>query len=391
MRTLGKWLGRLLLLIVVAVAAFLTFAPGIVESGRNGVLGPGPQPVSSEARALHDSLVIGDWHADTTLWKRDLTERGSRGQVDLPRLIEGNVAIQVFTSVTKSPAGQNYEENSADTFDNITLLAIGQMWPPRTWNSLLERAIYQAGKLHAAEARAPDQLKIIKTEADLDAVLAARASGRKIVGGILGIEGAHPLEGRLENLDALVAAGHRLIALQHFFDNAIGGSLHGQSGAGLTDLGRQLVERVEAEGLILDLAHSHPQVVRDVLAMNPGPIVVSHTGVRAHCDVQRNLADDLALGVAATGGVIGIGYWDEVNCDAITPPDIARHIARAVTLVGEDHVSLGSDFDGSVATWFDTSQLSELTAALMDAGLTEAQIRKVMGENMIRVLRARLN
>ncbi|WP_050930226.1 dipeptidase [Aestuariivita boseongensis] len=391
MRAFGKWLGRLLLLAVVGLAGFFIFAPAIVEQGRNAVLGPGPQAVPDAAQALHDSLIIGDWHADTTLWNRDLTERGSRGQVDLPRLVEGNVALQVFTSVTKSPAGQNYEENEAEAFDNITLLAFGQLWPPRTWTSLLERAIYQAERLHAAEAAAPEMLKIIKTRADLEAVLEARASGSRVVGGILGIEGAHPLEGKLENLDALVAAGHRLIALQHFFDNEVGGSLHGQSGQGLTDLGRALVERVEAEGLILDLAHSHPQVVRDVLAMNPGPLVVSHGGLSSFCETPRNFSDDLMQAIAATGGVLGVGYWDEVNCGAITPPDIARHIAMAVEVLGEDHVSLGSDFDGSVATWFDTSQLNELTAALMAQGLSEGQIRKVMGENMVRVLRERLN
>ncbi|MCE8009807.1 dipeptidase [Aestuariivita sp.] len=390
MRVFGKWLGRLLALIAVLVAAFLIFAPGYVERERNAVLGPGPQPVPEAAQALHDTLIIGDWHADTTLWNRDLTRRATRGQVDLPRLIDGNVAVQVFTSVTKSPAGQNYEENSEDALDNITLLAIGQLWPPRTWTSLLERALYQAEKLHEAERKAPDMLRVIRSEADLDAVLAARAAGQPLVGGILGIEGAHALEGRIENLDPLMQAGHRLIALHHFFDNALGGSLHGQSGAGLTDFGRMVVQEVERRNLILDVSHSSPQVVRDVLAMQTSPIVVSHTGIHSHCPVTRNLTDDLMQGVAATGGVIGIGYWAEVACGDITPAGIARMIAVAIEVVGEDHVSLGSDFDGSVATYFDTSQLAELTAALIDAGLTEAQIRKVMGENMIRVLRARL-
>lgn len=390
MRVFGKWLGRLLALIAVLVAAFLIFAPGYVERERNAVLGPGPQPVPEAAQALHDTLIIGDWHADTTLWNRDLTRRATRGQVDLPRLIDGNVAVQVFTSVTKSPAGQNYEENSEDALDNITLLAIGQLWPPRTWTSLLERALYQAEKLHEAERKAPDMLRVIRSEADLDAVLAARAAGQPLVGGILGIEGAHALEGRIVNLDPLMQAGHRLIALHHFFDNALGGSLHGQSGAGLTDFGRMVVQEVERRNLILDVSHSSPQVVRDVLAMQTGPIVVSHTGIHSHCPVTRNLTDDLMQGVAATGGVIGIGYWAEVACGDITPVGIARMIAVAIEVVGEDHVSLGSDFDGSVATYFDTSQLAELTAALNDAGLAEVQIRKVMGENMIRVLRARL-
>lgn len=390
MRTFGKWLGRLLILVALSVAAFLYFAPAYVERERNNVVAHDPYPVSDAAQALHDSLIVGDWHADPLLWNRNLAKRASFGQVDIPRLIEGGVAIQVFTAVTKSPAGQNYDSNSADAFDNITPLAVGQLWPTRTWSSLLERAIYQAEKLHKVERSIPDQLKIIRNLADLDAVLAARAGGNKIVGGLLGIEGAHPLEGDLANLDRLVKAGHRLIGLQHFFDNELGGSLHGVGNHGLTEFGRTVVAAVAARPLILDVAHSSPQVVRDVLDMTDIPVVLSHTGVHAHCPVKRNLEDDLMQGIAASGGVIGIGYWGEVACNDITPGGIAKMIRKGIEVVGEDHVSLGSDFDGSVETAFDTSELPALTHALIDAGLTEVQIRKVMGENMMRVLRARL-
>ena len=390
MRVLGKWLVGLLVVLIVAVGAFFVYAPGYVERERNAVAPHAPYPVSEAARALHDSLIVGDWHADSLLWNRDLTQRGSYGQVDLPRLIEGNVALQVFTAVTKSPAGQNYDSNSAETMDNITLLAVGQLWPIRTWSSLLARAIYQAQKLQRFEDEAPDMLKIVHSLADLEGVLADRAAGSKRLAGILGIEGAHPLEGKLENLDLLEAAGYRLIALQHFFDNELGGSLHGQGDTGLTDFGRQVVAEVEKRGMILDVAHSSPQVARDVLAITEMPIVVSHTGIHSFCPAKRNFPDDLMQAIAATGGVIGIGYWDEVTCGDITPANIARMIRAAVDLVGEDHVSLGSDFDGSVETAFDTSELAALTSALLDQGLTEAQVRKVMGENMLRVLRARL-
>jgi microsomal dipeptidase-like Zn-dependent dipeptidase len=94
--------------------------------------------------------------------------------------------------------------------------------------------------------------------------------------------------------------------------------------------------------------------------------------------------------IAAGGGVIGMGYWAEVACDKITPDGIAAMIKAGIAVVGEDHIALGSDFDGSVATAFDTSELPALTDALLRAGLTPEQIRKVMGANMLRVLRARL-
>jgi hypothetical protein len=144
MRFIRTGLRLLLALIVLGAIAFFVFAPGILERGRNPVVPHDPWPVSAEAAALHETLVVADWHADSLLWKRDLLKRGSRGQVDLPRLEAGNVALQVFTAVTKSPAGLNYDENAADTLDNITLLAIGQLWPVRTWQSLFQRALYQA-------------------------------------------------------------------------------------------------------------------------------------------------------------------------------------------------------------------------------------------------------
>lgn len=391
MRTLRKLILIIAGLLVLAVIGFFSFAPAYVEKARNAVTPHAPYPVSDAAQALHDRLIIGDLHADPLLWDRDLSKRGTYGQVDVPRLIEGNVALQVFTAVTKSPAGQNYDNNSAKAFDNVTALAIGQLWPPRTWNSLLERALYQAQKLDAVAAALPDQFRIIRSRADLETLLADRAAGQKVVGGILGIEGAHPLEGDLANLDKVVAAGHRVIALQHFFDNALGGSLHGQGDQGLTDFGRAVVREVAKRGLVLDIAHSSPAVARDVLDITDIPLIVSHTGVQAHCDVKRNYPDDLMKAIAATGGIIGMGYWDEVACGDITPAGIARMTRKAVDLLGEDHVALGSDFDGSVKTAFDTSELAALTHALLAEGLSEDQIAKIMGGNMIRVLRARLN
>ena len=391
MRTFGKWLGRFLMVIIVIAVAFFTFAPGYLERQRNPVTAHEPYVVSDDAQALHDRLIVGDWHADPLLWNRDLSKRANFGQVDIPRLIEGGVALQVFTAVTKSPAGQNYEANSADSTDNITLLAMGQLWPPRTWGSLAERALFQAEKLHKVEAAMPDQFRIIRSKADLEALLDARASGQKVVGGILGIEGAHALDKDLANLDRLIEAGHRLVGLHHFFDNALGGSLHGLSKGGLTDFGREVVQAIVDKGLVLDLAHSSPQVARDVLEMTDIPLVVSHTGIHKHCPVTRNFEDDLMQAIAGTGGVIGIGYWPEVACGNIEPAGIAEMIVTGIEVVGEDHISLGSDFDGSVQTAFDTSELAALTQALMDKGLSAEQISKVMGGNMVRVLKARLN
>ncbi|PIB24415.1 peptidase M19 [Amylibacter kogurei] len=376
-------------LAILGIAAFLIFAPAIVEKGQNTMLTHDPYPVSADAAALHETLTIGDWHADSLLWKRNLLKRADRGHVDIPRLQEGNVAIQMFTVVTKSPKNQNYEHNSADAGDNITLLAMGQMWPVRTWNSLFERAVYQAQKLHKFAEKSPQDLHIIRNQRDLEFVLEQRAAGKSIVGGLLGIEGSHPLEGDIENLDRLIDAGYRMFGLQHFFDNELGGSLHGVGNHGLTDLGRAVVRRLNDENLILDLAHSSPKVAKDVLEIVDTPIVVSHTGIYNHCPAKRNYPNYLMKEIAQKGGVIAIGYWADVTCDA-TPKGVAATINAAIKLLGEDHVSLGSDYDGSVRVGYDTSELAALTHELIALGLTEVQIRKVMGENMIRVLRDRL-
>ncbi|AQR75040.1 dipeptidase [Sphingomonas sp. LM7] len=381
-----KWLWALAAVLLLAGIGFFGIAPPIVEAGMNKVV-PGPLPtITAQTRALHASLQIADMHGDTLLWRRSLLDRAERGQVDLPRLIEGNVALQIFSSVTKTPKGQNYDSNGADT-DALTLLTVAQLQPPRTWTSLLERSLWHARKLDRAAAGSDGKLRVIHTPAELDALLADRAAGRKIVGGMLSVEGLQDIEGKLANLDTLHSAGFRMAGLAHFFDNDVAGSMHGVNKGGLTPLGRQVVARMEKLGMIVDIAHSSHQTVAEVLAMARRPVVSSHGGVQATCKVNRNLTDAEIRGVAKTGGVIGIGYWDAALCST-APEAIARAIAHVRDLVGIDHVGLGSDFDGAVTTSFDTAQLAAVTQALVDRGFTPGDIRKVMGGNVLRVLRA---
>jgi microsomal dipeptidase-like Zn-dependent dipeptidase len=375
--------------LVVATAGLLAWLPGAIERSIGHVEPHAPYEIGEAAAALHERLVVADLHADSLLWKRDLLEWSDRGQVDLPRLARGNVAVQVFTAVTKSPSGQNYEQNAADT-DTITWLTLAQLWPPATWHSLLARALHQGEKLHALARRAPEAVRVVRDRADLEAVLAARADGAETVAGVLGIEGAHALEGRLENLDRLHEAGFRVVGLQHFFDNELGGSLHGESSAGLSDFGRQVVGRANALGMVVDLAHSSPAVVDDVLAATRRPVIVSHTGVQGACPSARNLADDQMRRVAEAGGVVGIGYWEGAVCD-VSPAGVVRSVRYAIDLLGEEHVALGSDYDGSVVTTFDTSELAVLTHTMLEARFSEREIAAVMGENVVRVLRATLS
>jgi microsomal dipeptidase-like Zn-dependent dipeptidase len=354
-----------------------------VERHFNGVHAP-PRAVSERARALHARLLIVDLHADSLLWGRDLLERGDRGHLDVPRMAEGNLAVQGFTVVTRTPRGANIDRND-DTTDNVTLLALVQRWPPRTWGSLRERALYQAERLRGAAQRSGGALTLIRTSGDLDAFLERRAGRRDLAAGFLGLEGAQSLGGDPGGLDELYAAGYRMIAPVHFFDTAFAGSAHGVGKGGLTPAGRALVAGLEQRSMLLDLAHASEKTLDDALAVARRPVVVSHTGVKGTCDNPRNLSDAHLRGIARTGGVIGIGFWDTAVCGS-GPDAIARAVRHAVAVAGIDHVGLGSDFDGAVSTPFDAAGLASLTEALIAEGFGDTDIARIMGKNAIRVL-----
>ncbi len=353
---------------------------------RNGVVVLPPYEASARAQELHERLVVVDLHADSLLWRRDLLRRATSGHVDLPRLQEANVALQVFDSVTQVPVGLNFERNEPRR-DLITLLAIAQGWPPRTWTSRLERARYAAERLNGFAERSGGDLRMIRTAADLDELLALRRAGRRTVGALLGIEGAQALDGRVENLDVLFDAGFRIIGLQHFFDNEAGGSAHGTAQGGLTSFGRELVGRIQAGGMLVDVAHSSPAVVDDVLEIATAPLVVSHTGLRGTCDNERNLSDEHARRIAATGGVIGIAMFEHA-VGGTSVDDTARAMRYGADLVGVEHIGLGTDFDGAISAPVDVTGLSLLTESLLRHDFAESEIAAIMGGNAVRLLRS---
>lgn len=372
----------LLSIIIFMVVAWI-FLPGVIERRFNRISHNRASPISEPALALHRKLTIADLHADCLLWGRNLLHRSSTGQVDLPRLEEGNVSIQAFTVVTTSPRSQNIYRNSGSS-DMVRYLAMLEGWPPRTWNSPKQRALYQAERLQKFAAQSQGALIIIRSRADLQRFLTTRRSNHAVAG-FLGAEGAQPLEGDLKNLDDLYAAGFRMMAPTHFTDTAIGSSASGVSKGGLTELGRQWVRAMESHHMMIDLAHASPATVRNVTAMATRPLLVSHTGVKGTCNNPRNLSDDELRVVARTGGIIGIGYWQTATCGTDAAA-VARAIKYATGIVGVDHVALGSDFDGGAAMPFDTSKLALVTDALLKQGFSEEEIRKIMGENVVRIL-----
>jgi microsomal dipeptidase-like Zn-dependent dipeptidase len=376
---------RLLFVLVLLLAIFFGVLPGLVDRLLNRVTGPAPAAPSERAQALFGTLRVVDLHADPLLWQRDLAVRSDHGQVDLPRLIEGNVALQVFGIVTQSPVGQNFERNESDAPDTITLIAIAQRWPFATWTSRLARAEHQAAELDALAAGSGGKLAVIRDAAGLRAFLAERGRDPARVAGLLGIEGAQALDGTLSGVDRLFAAGVRMAGLAHFFDNPVAGSSAGAAKEGLTPLGREVVVRMQQLGIAIDLAHVSPASVADALALATKPVVVSHTGVQATCPGPRNLSDEQIRGIAKTGGVIGIAYFEGAVCGTDVP-HIVRAMRHVKDLAGAEHVALGSDFDGAVATAFDTTALAAIVDGLLADGWSEDEIRLAMGENALRVL-----
>jgi membrane dipeptidase len=288
--------------------------------------------------------------------------------------------------VTQSPKHLNIERNSSDT-DELTLAYVIRLKRPSTWFSRTARALDQARELEDAARRSRGHLVVVKSRTDLESFLMRRRGEPHLVAGLLGIEGAHALDGKLENLEALDRAGFRMIGLAHFFDNDFAGSAHGVRKYGLTEKGRALVAEMERRRILVDLAHASAATIDDVTAMATRPVVVSHTGVRGTCDNQRNLTDDQLKKIAATGGVIGIGYWDTATCgkDARAA---ARAIRHAVSVVGVDHVALGSDFDGAMmpAALGDAAGLPRLLDALRAGGYGEADVAALAHGNWLRVL-----
>ncbi|HTV24022.1 MAG TPA: membrane dipeptidase, partial [Polyangiaceae bacterium] len=215
--------GRLLLASLLLFVAFFFFgAAPLLDTIANGSTGQTPPPVSARAQALHQSLWIADLHADSLMWNRAPEERHSRGRVDVPRLLDGGVALQAFTIVSKVPWGMNVSSNTGSS-DMLTLLFFAEGWPPRTWTSLLERALYQCERLHDSAQRSDGTFRVIHSRSELARYEQDRRAQPRLSAGFLGVEGAQVLEGKLENVQRLFDAGVRMMAPSHFFDTEVGG------------------------------------------------------------------------------------------------------------------------------------------------------------------------
>lgn len=326
-----------------------------------------------DIQALHARCPIADGHADSLMWNRDLNQQSEKGHVDFPRLKEAGVKIQCFTVVTR---GWPW----VDLFGSF---AWRNGWPKEARAGEWNRCQFQVQRMHALCGESHGAAAVATSRQSLDENL---AGGR--LSAVLGVEGAHALEGRVERVAELHAQGVRFMGLTHLGNNELGGSSFPLMGnRGLTALGQQVLDAMGQCGMLVDTAHASMKTLEDVLAHSSARPFCSHGGVNGAKQNWRNLPDWALKQIADKGGVVGI-IFATVYVGGNTWDHVARHIEHAMDVMGEEGVALGSDFDGMVPLpkgMRDVRDLHQLTEALARRGQPEARIEKILGGNMKRL------
>ena len=370
-------------------------ASGNAEKSKNP-FPPYAHDITAKALQLHNGLFVADLHADTLLWRENILRKHEYGHADIPRLIEGNVALQVFSVFTKIPLPylRLFSSPWLSTFysgyapDVATLLAIAQLGENEKRGSLKERALFYAKKLRTAAKQSDRKLTLIESKDALKTYLADRTPGSKKTAGILSLEGAHALEGDPKNVDDVFKAGFRMMSLTHFFDNEFAGSSTGAEYVGLQSDGEKVIQKMGQLKMILDLSHASHQTIDDILKLydeKPFPLpglVVSHIGTEGTCRRGgRNLTDRHIERIVQHGGLIGIGLYSSAMCGESVENSIDA-LQRVISITNRvDRVALGSDFDGAVKAHFDARGMPLVTQALQLRGMAKKDIAAIMGEN----------
>lgn len=317
--------------------------------------------------SLHFDALVIDGHCDSIGDQlergRWLGDRSSEGHVDLPRLREGGIDLQFFACYVPTP----YQRHGATT-----------------------HALERLDQLHLLAEQLPDQFVLARTTDD---ILRAKAEGK--VAGIAGLEGAEALDASLGVLRHFHRLGLRNLGLAWNHRNAAcDGVAESRTNGGLTEFGVKVVEECNRLGILLDVSHLSPAGLTDVLAVSGQPIIASHSNARALCDHPRNLTDAQMEAIAANGGVIGVTFVDSflnrADPQAASLDDVVAHIEYMLGVVGPEHVALGSDFDG----WTMAREIKDaacyplITQQLVERGHDPRVIRKILGENLLRVIRS---
>lgn len=369
-----------------------------------------PIVLTERAKKLHQQCIVIDGHNDlpwamrekaaSSFKQADISLPQPKFHTDIPRLKKGNVGAQFWSAYV--PSETRLERRSAHyTLEQIDLI-------------------------HRMIKRYPDTFEMAATADDIERI---RKSGK--IASMIGVEGGHAIENSLSLLRVFYGLGVRYMTLTHsdsldWADSATDVAKN----KGLSPFGEEVVKTMNQLGMLVDISHVSPDTMDDVLRVSQAPIIASHSSARAIADHVRNIPDDILLKVKKNGGVVMVNYFSgfvvpesakqmtamfqvrrelkqkfpnesdfnreynrwksEHKMKAGTIHDVIDHIDHIVKVAGVSHVGIGSDYDGvsTLPTQLeDVSTYPLITQALMDRGYTDMQIKKIMGENLMRALR----
>lgn len=366
--------------------------------------------ISEKAKELHSSSIVIDTHDDTTQRllnpNFDLGVRHTDGNIDIPRMREGGLTA-IFLSIWIP----------------------GKIMGP----DAVQKALDQIDAVRETVRKHPNDLLLATTADDIRA-----AKKQNKIAALMGVEGGHMMGNDLAVLRTFGALGVRYVTLTHMENNEwADSSTDKPTHNGLTDFGKDVVREMNRLGIIVDISHVSDKTFYDVLATSKAPVFASHSSCRVLCNAARNMTDDMIRDLAKKGGVIQINYHvgflsqefrdyeaahpdaekeineevkkrcgDNESCKYVAGDQVVRdfmeagklpkvdwtlvvdHIDHAVKIAGADHVGLGSDFDGAVMPigMQDVTHIPQITDALLKKGYSESDIRKILGENTLRVL-----
>ena len=342
-------------------------------------------------------IPVIDGHNDVlgAIWglggkeRRNFFERGSYGHLDMPRALEGGLAGGLFAVwIPPDPATWSRSFRAGDP-------GAGELPPGVEQSFALRMAVSLSATLIRLEAESDGRLKIVRRYSEL---VACMKSGT--LAAILHFEGADAIDPQLHALDVFYQAGLRSLGLVWSRPNAFAEGVPlrfpstPDTGAGLTQEGKELVRRCNRYGILVDLSHLNERGFWDVAALSDAPLVASHSNAHALTPSARNLTDAQLDAIGKSGGIVGVCFStafsrDDGKRDPNTPLSVlVRHFTYIAERIGVDHVGFGSDFDGTElpAEIGDVSGLPTLLAALAAEGFSQADLRKLASENWMRVL-----